>query len=522
LASGTTFRYNITVDGADDVKRAFEEIQDKYKQGIITQREAAESTRDLARDTRLLTNEHRAQAQIFLASHPALMQLNNTMQVFAGTARTALSVINALNLAQLAFAGQSDKVSQLKEEIVELQRQLLHIHTPEEGQLVKQEIIDKQKELNQAIADQNYQHLQSGIIATSAGVMMVSDAINIAKHFNTLKTSVSNVADAVKSIGTNAVNAVPNVNSLITALKALATTLNTPVVGSGTLGAILLGTSAGLAITNAFDPNQKTLTGSQNDWNKAISQFFSGLANSIQQASAPIAAQITGLAGRVMQSFTQDWPKFLAYTSNYLLTKFMPDMNHAWSTFNDTFFSATTTSLATIEGAIFQTWDTIGKNLKTMWGSIKGEFISFLNGLISVLNSAISGIASGLQGFANSFISAINAVISAYDRLPGPAKIFGDIGQIGQVSITAPSIPFVAAAKGFEGTVNSPTLFMVGERGAESVSIRPSVSQSSSGGGNIVIINVQGSIRSDKEFLSMVDRYFRTQARRYGFNGLLS
>jgi hypothetical protein len=453
--SGAEFRYRITVENADDVKRAFEEIQNQYRQGITTQRESAEATRDLAREARVLTNEHRAQAQIFVASHPALMQLNNTMQIFASTARTALSVINALNLAQLAFAGQSDKVLQLQQQLVEVNRQILRDQTanPQALQLDYQKRADVMNQLAQAQKEFAFQQAQTAIILSSSSIMIASDIINIVKNFDTLKSSYVALKAAMASSG-------------------IADWLSNPYVAVA--AAIAIATI--LIVTN---------------WDKITAAW-----KSFQQT---MLQGMVWLAGNFAPSFQKVWQDSTAFAL--------------------TAFSALYADLKTI-------WGSIQTVATGAWTALKAGFVSFWNGLALVSNSGIRIIVGGIQTFVNSIVSAINTLISWYDAVAGRVGLPA-IALVPSVALPVPQIPLVAAAQGFEGIVSRPIMFLAGEGGrSESISIRPSNSAgiataTGTGSTNVTII-VQGNLATQQQFFRDVDRYFKTQARRYGFNGLLA
>jgi len=448
--AGAEFRYRITVENADDVKRAFGEIQNQYRQGITTQRESAEATRDLAREARVLTNEHRAQAQIFVASHPALMQLNNTMQVFAGTARTALSVINALNLAQLAFAGQSDKVLQLQQQLVEVNRQILRDQTanPQALQLDYQKRADVMNQLAQAQKEFAFQQAQTAVILSSSSIMIASDIINIVKNFDTLKSSYVALKAAMASSG-------------------IADWLSNPYVAVA--AAIAIATI--LIVTN---------------WDKITAAW-----KSFQQT---MSQGMVWLAGNFAPSFQKVWRDSTAFAL--------------------TAFSALDAGFKTI-------WGSIQSVATGAWTALKAGFVSFWNGLAIVSNSGIRTIVGGIQTFVNSIVSAINTLISWYDAAAGRFGLPA-IALVPSVALPVPQIPLVAAAQGFEGVVSRPTMFLAGEGGrSESISIRPSNSGVGTGSTSVTII-VQGNLATQQQFFRDVDRYFKTQARRYGFNGLLA
>lgn len=73
------------------------------------------------------------------------------------------------------------------------------------------------------------------------------------------------------------------------------------------------------------------------------------------------------------------------------------------------------------------------------------------------------------------------------------------------------------AANGFDGMVNSPTMFLAGEAGAEQVSITPA--RRSAGGGGAIIVNnyVSGSVISERELEKLTMESVKNTLKRAGF-----
>ena len=119
---------------------------------------------------------------------------------------------------------------------------------------------------------------------------------------------------------------------------------------------------------------------------------------------------------------------------------------------------------------------------------------------------------------ANGFIAVLNGIISGYNRIAGLLHL-PMLGQIGSVSIPVPAIPMIAAANGFNGMANSPTMFLAGEAGSEHVSITPNGGSSKGNNGLTVInyITVQGSIKSSQELAKDVDKVMKDTLKRHGW-----
>ncbi|UVF62448.1 tail tape measure protein [Nitrososphaeria virus YSH_922147] len=147
---------------------------------------------------------------------------------------------------------------------------------------------------------------------------------------------------------------------------------------------------------------------------------------------------------------------------------------------------------------------------------LKNLFETTWNSIISTTNAAINGIISGIESLSNSFISVINRMISAYNRV---AKKIGlpKLSTIEGMSLPRVNIPLITAAKGFDGMVNSPTMFLTGEAGPEHVSVTPN--GGSSRNGTTIIVNVQGSIMTERQLFSKLDNIQKGRLKGLGFTG---
>lgn len=155
-------------------------------------------------------------------------------------------------------------------------------------------------------------------------------------------------------------------------------------------------------------------------------------------------------------------------------------------------------------------WAGIGLN------SLKTLFVNTWNGIISTTNFGVNAVISGVNSVINGAITAINAFISAINNILKKAKL-GTISLIPKFQGIPPiNIPMIAAAKGFNGMVNSPTFFMTGEGNRpEHVSITPG--GSSGGSGISVIVNVQGSILTERELFRRVDENLKNELRKRNY-----
>jgi len=93
-----------------------------------------------------------AQKSIFLATHPALNKLSQAMSIFGQISRSALSIMNALNLATIASNSFTSQEFDLKMQMLEVTKKLNLIgpDTPE-NHAAREELLGQWRELNAEI-----------------------------------------------------------------------------------------------------------------------------------------------------------------------------------------------------------------------------------------------------------------------------------------------------------------------------------------------------------------------------------
>ena len=153
------------------------------------------------------------------------------------------------------------------------------------------------------------------------------------------------------------------------------------------------------------------------------------------------------------------------------------------------------------------------------WGSeglklLSDAFVATWNTIISTTNMGVNAVIDGVNAVINGAISAINSFIIAINRILSKAKL-GTIALIPKFDgIPKINIPMIKAATGFSGMVNKPTVFLAGEAGPESVSISPNGGK---GGGITVVVNVQGSILTERELFRRVDENLKNELKKRNF-----
>jgi hypothetical protein len=147
----------------------------------------ARDTRDLSRDARLLNNQSRMQTQIFLAQYPVLNNLSRAMSGFAAVTRGALVIVNAINLANLAFNSTNATLFELQARARELERELKLTTDPEKVRDLNDELgitNERIKEINQQTTQTNFNNWIIGITGvTFAAQTAVKAIISVASFF---------------------------------------------------------------------------------------------------------------------------------------------------------------------------------------------------------------------------------------------------------------------------------------------------------------------------------------------------
>jgi hypothetical protein len=174
--------------------------------------------------------------------------------------------------------------------------------------------------------------------------------------------------------------------------------------------------------------------------------------------------------------------------------------------------------VAAFQGFISFMQTTFGPTFSALWDSITAGAVSFWNGLITFTNGAVNSLLAGIEGLANGFIATVNGMIAAYNSV---ARLLGLGGISALAAITLPriNIPLVAAANGFDGMVNKPTMFLAGEAGPEHVTVTPS-GRPGGGAGQIVIHNhIAGSMVTMDEVADHTMKSLKDKLRDAGFTG---
>ena len=141
---------------------------------------------------------------------------------------------------------------------------------------------------------------------------------------------------------------------------------------------------------------------------------------------------------------------------------------------------------------------------------------SWVMGGVNFIIGEFTKLKDFVLGIINSIVNAIKSII-----FPSGGGTSGGTsgGASNAASYRATMQSPTKRATGFEGMVNTPQLMMVGDAGPEYVSVTPHGGTRSGGGSTTIIVNVAGSIITEKELYSKLDQMQKNNMKRHGFTG---
>lgn len=421
--------WKLSVQGSNEVKAKLQEINSQFERGEISAGDYAKGLREVNRDARTLTGTTTMQRNIFLSTHPAFNQLSRATSTLASVSRTALTIINAMNLARIASLGASSQQLQIEADIARVMRDLNKETDPAKIASLNEELGILNARLKELKDGNFFEGISNGIILISTAALGLRSGIDLITKLAPALSALSSI-----SFGGVALSGIASILGAFVAIPAFAL-------------------AAGFAISEFFKSIIPGLAKWHEDTKLILDNFF--------------LIQI---------------PQALGQAGLFLTNFFLKDL----PTWAGTAFT------------ILQEAFTVG------WNSI-----------IKITEGAVNGLMAGLESLINGFISVINRMISAYNSVASKLGL-PKLSTLGNISLPRVTLPIIAAANGFDGVVNKPTMFLAGEAGSEQVSITPH-GQSSSNGNGTIIINVQGSVITERELVNRVDSALKDRLKRRGF-----
>jgi phage-related protein len=207
-------------------------------------------------------------------------------------------------------------------------------------------------------------------------------------------------------------------------------------------------------VTTLFQLMQQSVIGIFITMMQSISTLFGGTASAITQV---IIAMTQGLV-ILFSHITTTWTTTMILMSTITFGTVQAIVQ---------VFIAMHNGLITLFNNLATTWSSICNSFGANAQSGASQIISALDDAMNQVTSRMSELASHWSAMCNSMIanakSAAKGIISALNKIPRRINVTVHVG------VEGPGVKFMA--KGFHGTVSTPTLMMVGEAGPERVDI---------------------------------------------------
>lgn len=481
--------WHLSVAGAEEVTQKLSDLHQQFDRGEISVQDYSKGLRNAGSDLNALRNSSQLSTRAWQAQHPQLNMLSRSMSGMSRVMSTVVMAQTAMNVANLLFNQQAKGRQTLVNELAAAERDYNNALTADAKEEASRRVAALKSELEDYDKQMTQQTISNTITFASSIGMIGASIIGALPKLKDLSGAMSgmfknlgggNAARALGGMAALGIGATALATGGLDALIGKSETVEDKLKAIGGIGAI------GVGIALEFPAIAKiALIGT------AIAVATTGIIlfrNEIGAAFAFIAEALAPTADAIMNFFTHDLLAWGAFALSWLGSTFGP--------------------------AFTAIWEGIQTGAEFIWNSLQAGFLALWNGFATVANNAMVAIATGIQSFINGIISGVEAALNAIARLSGGGGI-----SLGRVSIAAPSIPLIAAANGFNGMVTRPTLFLTGERGREHVKVTPGGLQAGGSGGATIVnnFNVEGSIRSDNDFLRMVDKYFVREAHRRGW-----
>lgn len=509
--------WKASITGVGDVKSKLAELNQEYKTGQITLEEYSQKKNFLTRVTRSAITTLSQERNILLATHPALQTVSRAMSTFGRVTSSALSIMNAFNLAQLVTQGQTQpqfdiklKIIGVDQELVLLQAALKADPDNEELQiLVRLKLAERDELINQsdALGKEISEQWWSNLVTTGAGfgtaiATTFTALTSNPKVFNAIvgasKWAAGHFAGLFQAFSTTIMvagtwikNALMDAG-LLTRYTAAGTVAGTKY-GTGFL--IGVGIGIGLAAGAVFDLIQEKLFGTS-----TYEKLFGKSASDILgvdidtpdtniHRTGGIDMPITGSGGTTT---TKGGKTSIVQDSKEPLEQ----EQKSWTEFFN-FLTVKGPEAYTVNATASQT---------------------SMDAQVATTQSGVDIITNGYNTLSKGVIGSINNMITQYNRIARKTKQ-STLGEATNFTIPATTLGGKRSATGFEGITNGMTSFIAGEAGREHVKITPLGSNTGSGKGQVInqYITVQGSILAERDVERIANNGLKRDLKRVGF-----
>jgi len=569
--------WRLEVKGSGEVKSELDRVSDAFNRAKLSGKDYAKEQRALSTTVSRRLQEDRLQNRLLLAQHPNLLRLSRSMSTLTSISRAALTISNALNLSKISgnaintqVMAQQNLINQAQRDINELISKGVSEEDPrliqarEDLILYKAGLDEIQEEIKNAKFDGFFTQLAAigqGVGTTFAILIQNKTIMKGVQGAGNLFGTVfkNNFGWATKGIGTGISNTFTNIG-LPSSATSQASKTSGIAIGKAFQGGFKSATGS-LGIT---EPKPKIGSGIKGGIGGGVSGFLGGTGPA--QLVAGLINLIPGMA-ELQASIIENTRKSASESG----LSVGDGVDDAFKNFFDPFKKQTDQSNTSTKNNTLKLNDSIAITDKLSIILNKGNQLNPLlnetlnNNILTselnsgtilqnsqVMNELVPSVKNLQLEFAKGFNVNVNLSINKKGNVSGitaassqnlvtplasPTSLktsstststFGSAfdTRVANIRTAAEDAAWAAnafssvtkAASGFEGVVNSPTMFLAGEAGSEQVSITPHGGRGGNGSGTI-IVNIAGSVITEKQLAYKIDQIQKKALRSRGFTG---
>ena len=570
--------WTFKTEGGESVKQTLDQLSDAFNRAKESGEGLNKAQRNLQTGIRGTLGQQRLQNNLFMAQHPNLLRVSRGLSTVTSITRTLLTISNALNLSKIANQGLDANTIAINNDVAVAKRKLMELDkagakgTDEwyEATEALNLALGRQKENSQAIIDQKWDAWLTTITTAVFGVGTIfTNLINNPIILKALMSAGGYFGGVFSGFFVLASKAITGVAAIITNTLGITSPVNKAAVVAGTESGVgfgsaflagVAGTVTGIALgvilfptidkalKDAFpfyktfaeerdkisNDNANKIFGKDSEFKKGAQSiapgfFGNGLGGKTggfigpMQPSSPIVSPITPTTTTSLVSSIDKTDTNFKNLDTQLISnstnisdgnKILADYTAYVKEFNPADKSAREAMknhTAILSGNIATNSSSTGLNIISTKDLITSndKLINATNSLANALQSS-GGSGGGSSG--GTYIGLGAKTISAQQALSNRTGIT-TYDTKGNISTTPQKY-----ATGFEGMVNTPQLMMVGDAGPEYVSVTPH-GGTRSGGGATIIVNIAGSVVTEKQLFSRLDDMQKNNLKRRGFTG---
>ena len=518
-SSETILAWKAELQGAESVKDGLRKINEEVKKGSLTQTEANRVIQTATKDTRNFRAEQNLLTRSFQSAHPQLTQFSRAMSTLSGVARAGMNIATTLNTMWIRQSLNMDRVSDATYTYEKAVRDRIAAEKTDDAQKIADALE------NEAIALEHLGRAQKEVdnnfwvtlfdvaTVTSSVATAVTTVFTQMMKNPTIYAAVMRAGSFLGGVFSGFFSLFAKLGTMISDWLLLHLTGPSPLAASAK-GGSKLGTIFGLSFAGAMSVaiiavGAAILVGAIDIMMENVSgqSFVRSLTEKLLGKGKGMSTKdILGinehegadLKGKGLFGGPNSYDEYIKGYDGKKQPLVKPEeIEEQVSFFQpllDLFTVTLPTSLKTVQDGFGKGWE----------------------GITHLTNTFGAGLVSGVNDIFGSLIKSMNNAIASYNRA---AKKMGK-STISSLTFSPESfkpipMPSVKAATGFNGMINRPTMFLAGEAGPEQVSITPN--GGSSNGGITVVVNVQGSILTERELFRRVDENLKNELKKRNF-----